>query len=85
MGSGQRILKDEDFRAIGRLHSLDLLIRNTDRLPSRKAIPRPGSVVISDHGNAGNLMFGDVPGSLWAIDPEMQTNIDTSRCSHQNI
>jgi hypothetical protein len=75
---GQRILKDEDFRAVGRLFLLDLLIRNTDRLPCRRAIPRPGSVSINDHGNAGNLMFGETPGSLWAIDPEMQTGIDAS-------
>lgn len=46
----------------------------------RKALPRPGtSVLIQDHGNAGNLMFGDAPGSLWAIDPEMQTKINDSR------
>lgn len=76
---GQRVLIDEDYRALGRLFLLDLIIRNTDRLPSRKAMPRPGVIAISDQGNAGNLMFGDKPGSLWAIDPEMQTHINMSR------
>lgn len=32
---GQRQLVDQDYRAVGRLFLLDLLIRNTDRLPSR--------------------------------------------------
>eukprot|EP01035_Chromulina_nebulosa_P019324 gene19324-25188_t len=76
---GQRQLQDEDYRAIGRLFLLDLIIRNTDRLPCRKAMPRPGVVAIIDQGNAGNLMFGDEPGSLWAIDPEMQTHINLTK------
>lgn len=70
---GQRELFDQDFRAIGRLFLFDLLIHNTDRLPCRKAMDRQGNPPLYDCGNAGNLMFGPVPGSLWSIDPEMQT------------
>jgi hypothetical protein len=77
--NGQRELAPIDYRAVGRLFLLDLLIRNTDRLPCRKAMPRPGSSNIADQGNAGNLMFGNAPGTLWAIDPEMQTQISQEK------
>jgi hypothetical protein len=77
--NGQRDLAPADFRAVGRLFLLDLLVRNTDRLPCRKAMPRPGCSSIADQGNAGNLMFGDTPGSLWAIDPEMQTQMNAEK------
>lgn len=76
---GQRTLSYADYHGIGKLFLLDLLIRNTDRLPCRKAMPRPGSKYIFDHGNAGNIMFGEVPGELWSIDPEMQTKVDSAR------
>jgi len=69
---GQRMLHDEDFEQVGKLFLLDLLIRNTDRLPCRRAIPRPGGKEIADQGNAGNLMLGDAPGSLTSIDPEFK-------------
>lgn len=29
----------------------------------------------SDQGNAGNLMFGETPGTVWAIDADMQSHI----------
>lgn len=73
---GQRILEDADYHSLGKVFFLDLLIRNTDRLPCSKVMPRPGSKVIEDHGNAGNIMFGDHPGELWSIDPEVVTQID---------
>lgn len=69
---GQRMLHDEDFEQVGKLFLLDLLIRNTDRLPCRRAMPRPGGKDILDQGNAGNLMLGDTPGSLTSIDPEFK-------------
>jgi Actin-fragmin kinase, catalytic len=72
---GQRPLVSADFHAVGRLFLLDLLIRNTDRLPCRKALPRPSAGSSADQGNAGNLMFEQTPGHLWAIDPEMQVNL----------
>jgi hypothetical protein len=75
---GQRILEDADYHSLGKVFLLDLLIRNTDRLPCSKVMPRPGSKVIEDHGNAGNIMFGDRPGELWSIDPEVVTNIDSA-------
>ena len=83
--NGQRELVLADYRAIGRLFYLDLLIRNTDRLPCRKAIPRPGNLPIGDQGNAGNLMFGKEPGSLWAIDPEMQTSISAAMMEEYGV
>ncbi len=73
---GQRFLTAADFQTLGKLFYLDLLIRNTDRLPCRKAMPRPGSKGINDHGNAGNIMFGSNPGEVWSIDPEMQTKVE---------
>lgn len=73
---GQRALGVEDYAALGKLFLLDLLIRNTDRLPCSRAMPRPGSKLISDHGNAGNIMFGAAPGEVWSIDPEMQIAVD---------
>ncbi len=76
---GQRSLSYADYHGIGKMFLLDLLIRNTDRLPCCKAMPRPGSKYIFDHGNAGNIMFGDFPGELWSIDPEMQTTLDANK------
>jgi hypothetical protein len=38
--NGQRPLAAADYSAIGKLFLFDLLIRNTDRLPCRKTIPR---------------------------------------------
>lgn len=74
---GQRALTLEDYHTLGRLFLLDLLIRNTDRLPCARAMPRPGhGKLLSDHGNAGNIMFGSNPGEVWSIDPEMQVAVD---------
>lgn len=73
---GQRMLQDTDYHILGKVFLLDLLIRNTDRLPCSKAMPRPGSQVIEDHGNAGNILFGEHPGEVWSIDPEMITHLD---------
>lgn len=73
---GQRCLSAADYHILGKLFFLDLLIRNTDRLPCRKAMPRPGSTGINDHGNAGNIMFGSMAGEVWSIDPEMQTKVE---------
>lgn len=75
---GQRFLNAADYHSLGKLFFLDLLIRNTDRLPCRKTMPRPGSKGINDHGNAGNIMFGPCPGEVWSIDPEMQTKVELS-------
>lgn len=74
---GQRALTFNDYFALGKLFLLDLLIRNTDRLPCAKAMPRPGSRIIEDHGNAGNILFGDKPGEMWSIDPEMLTQVES--------
>lgn len=74
---GQRALTFADYFALGKLFLLDLLIRNTDRLPCAKAMPRPGSRIIEDHGNAGNILFGDKPGEMWSIDPEMLTQVES--------
>ncbi len=52
----------------------DLVIRNTDRLPSRLAVPRPGSSLVRDQGNPGNVMLG-AGGGAWNIDPGMIFNI----------
>eukprot|EP01031_Cornospumella_fuschlensis_P029684 gene29684-35830_t len=38
---GQRPLLQGDYHALGKLFLLDLLVRNTDRLPCAKAMPRP--------------------------------------------
>lgn len=73
---GQRPLTSEDYYTLGKLFLLDLLIRNTDRLPCRKAMPRPGSKLISDHGNAGNILFKEKPGEVWSIDPESLMKVD---------
>lgn len=67
----QRPLMAADFTVLGQVFLLDLLLRNTDRLPSRKAMAPLGVVKIRDQGNPGNVMFGDEPGSLVAIDPDM--------------
>lgn len=75
---GQRILEEADYHCLGKVFLLDLLIRNTDRLPCSKVMPRPGSKVIEDHGNAGNIMFGEHPGELWSIDPEVVPHLDQS-------
>jgi hypothetical protein len=73
---GQRFLTGDDYYALGKVFLLDLLIRNTDRLPCRKTMPRPGSKAVNDHGNPGNIMFGPTAGEVWSIDPEMQTKVD---------
>lgn len=79
---GQRVLQAADYHVLGKLFLLDLIIRNTDRLPCNKAMPRPGSKHIHDHGNAGNIMFGGTPGEVWSIDPEMQTKVEVSVENH---
>ena len=49
--NGQRPLASADYFAIGKLFLFDLLIRNTDRLPCRKTIPRTVGVgSIADQG-----------------------------------
>ena len=79
MGSLPRRLVPDDFSALGKLFLLDLLLRNTDRLPCRRAIPRPGYTTVEDSGNAGNLIFGGSPGELFSIDPEMSPSMDAER------
>jgi len=67
----QRALKHQDFKAIGKLFLFDLLIRNTDRLPSRKTLGRAT-------GNPGNIMLNPdklLAGELWAIDNEIQLSL----------
>ena len=64
----QRPLSEQDYIKMGRLFLFDLLIRNTDRFPSRKVFPRPGRCSIRDAGNPGNLMFGPDKGSVYYID-----------------
>lgn len=60
----QRALTNKDFKAIGKVFLFDLLIRNTDRLPSRKTLSRAT-------GNSGNIMLNE-SGELWAIDNEIK-------------
>jgi hypothetical protein len=78
---GQRSLSYDDYYEIGKIFLFDLIIRNTDRFPCCKALPRPTTYSsyynnIMDHGNPGNILFGKIAGEVWSIDPEMQTNID---------
>jgi hypothetical protein len=73
---GQRNLAYEDFYEIGKIFLFDLIIRNTDRFPCRKALPRPMNTTIHDEGNPGNIMIGHENGSVWSIDPELQINVD---------
>lgn len=74
--NGQRNLSYEDYYEIGKIFLFDLLIRNTDRFPCRKALPRPTNTTILDEGNPGNIMFGPENGVVWSIDPEIQINVD---------
>ena len=73
----QRPLGPEDYYKLGGLFLFDLLIRNTDRFPSRKAFPRPGHCSVEDSGNPGNIMFGPEPGMVWSIDKEMVISVDS--------
>ncbi|CAM9695222.1 unnamed protein product [Chrysoparadoxa australica] len=71
-GEGQRPLVEADFEGLGRLFVYDLLIRNTDRFPSRRTIPRPIEGRIDMAGNPGNVMLGAKGGEVTAIDNELQ-------------
>ncbi len=73
---GQRQLIYDDYYEIGKIFLFDLFIRNTDRFPCRKALPRPTVTSILDEGNPGNIMFGVENGVVWSIDPELQINVD---------
>ena len=54
--NGQRRLLASDYFAIGKLFLFDLLIRNTDRLPCRKTIPRTvAGGAIADQGMCVSL------------------------------
>jgi hypothetical protein len=74
----QRPLGPEDYTKLGSLFLFDLIIRNTDRFPSRKAFPRPGNCSIEDSGNPGNMMFGPEPGMVYSIDKEMVISVDSN-------
>jgi hypothetical protein len=72
---GQRALHSEDLESLGSLFAFDLIIRNTDRFPCARALPRPGEAQygnVESQGNAGNVMFDEKPGRIWAIDPELK-------------
>eukprot|EP01038_Epipyxis_sp_PR26KG_P015185 gene15185-20455_t len=92
---GQRELNEIDYFSMGKLFFLDLLIKNKDRFPNRKAFGARNITTEYDHhiiqnnnmspnssrgllfnvekelGNPGNVMFGNTPGELYAIDSEM--------------